>query len=197
MRTALTQVGCFGDSLHGGEPIILTVSHSIRANTYQDLVNTNVVPNVEISFESILANSFGNKNKIQMISFVWFELVNDQGQPYQGSTPTSVSISQGLNVDSFRKQVKTESPQIPSSIGAAQLIVYKNKSDLIGEDEISPLKGSTLIDPTFGPDEDHSLIVVVPIETAGTFSICVDKLANSLVRATTSKNVSPHPRQCA
>ncbi len=99
---------------------------------------------------------------------VWFHLVNKEGQAYQGSTPTSLSISQGTNVDGFRKEVKKECPQIPPSIGASQLKVYKNVAALLGEEEVLPLDEEANIgELKIGQSKKEALAVVVPAETSG------------------------------
>ena len=98
---------------------------------------------------------------------VWFQLVEKDGKPFKGSTPTSLSIAEGTNVDAFREAVKVKCAPILNSFAPSQLIVYKNKEDLLGMEEALPLKPSTPINSSLGPDEDHSLAVVVPAVEAG------------------------------
>jgi hypothetical protein len=100
---------------------------------------------------------------------VWFHLVNEEGHPHQGSTPTSLSISEGTNVDNFRKEVKKDYFPNESMLFASQLKVYKTVAALLGEEEAPPLKASTFIDSSFGPSEDNPLAVVVPAAEEGGF----------------------------
>jgi hypothetical protein len=97
---------------------------------------------------------------------VWFLLVDSNGHPYKGSSPSSVSLPPTTSViDQFRDAVKVkyDQPNFLKEIPAATLQVFKNKS-AYNEDkdkDKAPLKSSRPLDG-LGLDEDQALLVMVP-----------------------------------
>jgi hypothetical protein len=81
------------------------------------------------------------------------------GQPYKGTTASSVSLLPTNVIDQFRDAVKSKYSNTLSSIDAAQLQVYKNKSSFDAKEV--PLKSSHPLD-CLGETEEDALIVVVP-----------------------------------
>ena len=90
---------------------------------------------------------------------IYYKLVLSSGASYKGSTIDAVPVKSDGNIIHLRKAVKAENPQIPISIGPAQLTVYASKADLDNKIPITrlstPLKG-------LGKDEDSAVLVVVP-----------------------------------
>jgi hypothetical protein len=81
------------------------------------------------------------------------------GQPYKGTTASSVSLLPTNVIDQFRDAVKSKYSNTLSSIDAAQLQVYKNKSSFDAKEnnleEDSHING-------LGSSKKEALIVVVP-----------------------------------
>ncbi len=102
-------------------------------------------------------------------SLVWFLLLDSTaGEPYRGTSASSVSLPSGLVVDQFRDAVHVKNSSILTGIASSQLHVYKNKTafdkrnDDVGKEE--PL------DPTLPLGalgvKEAPLIVVVPASNA-------------------------------
>ena len=73
---------------------------------------------------------------------------------------TPVLPSNLANVSDFRRAVKADNVDILRSISPSQLRVYKNlKSFDAGQDPLDP---RSLMDPSFGKDDENALVVAVP-----------------------------------
>ena len=95
-------------------------------------------------------------------------LVNDKGQPYRGSTPTSLSISEGTNVDAFRDAVKGKCPNLLASTDASQLKVYTTVAALLGDEGVPWLDEDAILgELKIGLSKKDALAVVVPTTQAG------------------------------
>lgn len=67
---------------------------------------------------------------------IWLQLFDSDGQPYKGSSASSLSLNPWAVVDERRQAVVTKNPNMLSSVDAAQLKVFKNKTALIGKEEL-------------------------------------------------------------
>ena len=91
---------------------------------------------------------------------VWFHLVGSDGQPFMGTSCTSVPRSKSRNVDKFRDAVKLKNPNKLAAMDPSDLVVYKNLSKLKkGKDHC--MKSGSLISG-LGTTEEKALLVVVP-----------------------------------
>jgi hypothetical protein len=66
----------------------------------------------------------------QQPSLIWFQLVESDGQPYKGSSVSSVSLPPASVINGFRQAVIDANPE--SSLDASQLKIYKNKTAFDG-----------------------------------------------------------------
>jgi hypothetical protein len=90
-------------------------------------------------------------------SFIWFRLVDNNGQPYKGTSATKVSFSSSPDVDDFRDAVYLKNSPILTGITSSQLTVYINKAAFDKESPLDPTESIS----TFENKQDM-LIVVVP-----------------------------------
>ena len=95
----------------------------------------------------------------QLTRHVWYQLVESDGQPYEGSDVDFVLLSSGSLIAELTHAVHEVSPMIPIHIGRSQLRVYENESALNREEAIDP--GSSLC--SLGGLRDEPLIVAVPV----------------------------------
>ena len=102
-----------------------------------------------------------------MTSFIWFQLVDLNGQPYKATNADKVQLSTGSDVAQLRDAVKVKNSNKLSSCDAADLVVYKNKESFdkrnneVEQERKVPLKSSGLLGG-LGATEDEALIIVVP-----------------------------------
>jgi hypothetical protein len=89
-----------------------------------------------------------------------FLFSDPQGDPYKDSSFGIVTLPPKSNVCDFREAIKVKNPNQLSSVDPSQLKVYKNKAAFDRKDE--PLKLLSVLDNSFGTDEENALIVVVP-----------------------------------
>lgn len=99
------------------------------------------------------------------MTLIWFILLDRNGQPYKGTTESSVSLSPKSFVDQFRHAVYLKNSSILPGVVSSQLQVYKNKSafdnrNAVGEKE-KPLEVDSYID-NLGNSKKESLVVLVP-----------------------------------
>jgi hypothetical protein len=66
---------------------------------------------------------------------IWFHLFDSNGQPYKGSSASSLSLNPSAVIDELRQAVVNKNPNMLSSVDAAQLKVYKNKAAFIGKED--------------------------------------------------------------
>ena len=90
---------------------------------------------------------------------IWFQLVGSDGNPYMGTSATSVSDLPVTIVDTFRDAIKAKNPNKLSAFDASNLKVYKNKAAFDAKEQ--DLKSSFLISG-LGTSEEDALIVLVP-----------------------------------
>jgi len=95
------------------------------------------------------------------------QLVDSSGVSYKESSSTRVTVDDDAIIDDLRKAVKQENPQIPTTIGPAQLLVYKTREDL---DNKRPLEVDFTISG-IGQAKDTALFVVVPNDSPQGISI--------------------------
>jgi len=91
---------------------------------------------------------------------VWFVLVNDQGEPYKGTTADKVKISSESDIADFRDAVHAKNPNILIGIVPAQLLVYSNKAAF---DKGNSLEEDDSIQ-SYGGSKKDALLVAVPDE---------------------------------
>ena len=124
---------------------------------------------------------------------VWFQLVDfATGKPYKDTSVSSVLRSSFVVpvVDQFRKAVKAEHTNKLSSMDAADLLVYKNKTAFnkrnADEGKEEPLEEDSLVDG-LGTTKKEALVVVVPSSIQSgpsSFPICKIPFFNSVINAT-------------
>lgn len=95
----------------------------------------------------------------QQSDLTWFILVDTYGQPFKGTTVSSVSVSPTAVIDEFRDAVHLKNSSLLSGIVSSQLFVYRNKTDYDGKKD--PLKSSLLLNG-YGKSEEDALVVAVP-----------------------------------
>ena len=86
---------------------------------------------------------------------IYYQLVLSSGASYQRSSIDAVPVKPNANIINLRKAVKLENPQIPATIGPAQLLVYKTKADLLDPARLP-------LDPRQPLDIETEYLVVVP-----------------------------------
>ena len=127
---------------------------------------------------------------------IWYLLLDSTtGQPYKGTTADKVFLSSQADVADFRKAVKAENSHKLSSIDAADLLVYKNKTSFdkrnSDNEKEEPLEEDSYLDD-LGKSKKEALIVVVPavIPTLGQTGQIYDimTLNSSGYSSTLSKN---------
>jgi hypothetical protein len=93
-------------------------------------------------------------------TFIWFQLIGSDGQPYKGTSATKVYFNSPPDVDQFRDAVKAKyNDSHLKGVASSNLKVYENKSVFLGKEE--PLKSSVSLDGV-GKTEEEALIVIVP-----------------------------------
>ena len=93
--------------------------------------------------------------------FVWFVLVDGQGNAFDGTTASSVYIPSNYVIDQFKKEVKVEYDRYGDELAGIQpskLLVYEDRAAL---DDRRFLKSSAPL-VTLGINEENALLVVVP-----------------------------------
>jgi 5-formyltetrahydrofolate cyclo-ligase len=90
---------------------------------------------------------------------VWFQLVDQNGEPYKGTACGFVSMSPESVVHHFRDAVMAKNSVILPGIVSTQLLVYSNRKAFYQGNV--PLRSSAPLD-RLGETEDDALIVVVP-----------------------------------
>jgi hypothetical protein len=60
----------------------------------------------------------------QQPSLIWFQLVDSDGQPYKGSSASSLSLNPSAVVDELRQAAVNKNPNMLTLVDAAQLKVY-------------------------------------------------------------------------
>ena len=86
---------------------------------------------------------------------IFYQLVLSSGASYKDSSVDRVSVNANGDIINLRKAVKLENPQIPATIGPAQLLVYKTKADLLDPARLP-------LDPRQPLDIETEYLVVVP-----------------------------------
>jgi hypothetical protein len=120
---------------------------------------------------------------------VWFLLVDSDGLPYKGTSPTKVSVPSVADVDEFRSAVKAKHTNKLASVDAADLKVSKNKIAFDGNEELEvdvPIGelGSSAKDP---------IIVLVPSQgNYETLGRLLSLTLPSPVMAGSDKSISTH-----
>jgi hypothetical protein len=89
----------------------------------------------------------------------WVQLVDSSGASYKESSTTKITLDDAADVDDLRDAVKLKHPQIPATIGPAQLTVYATRADL---DNVQPITRLSTPVQGFGLDEDRPVFAVVP-----------------------------------
>ena len=96
----------------------------------------------------------------QQPPLIWFQLVDSDGQPYKGSSVSSVSLPPASVINGFRQVVINANPE--SSLDASQLKIYKNKTAFDGKEEA--LEDDCLVSG-LGLSDKEALVVLVPTPT--------------------------------
>ena len=109
----------------------------------------------------------------QQPPLIWFQLVDSDGQPYEGSSASSLSLNPSAIVDQLRQAVVNKNPNILSSVDASQLKIYKKKTAFDGKEET--LEDNCLI-AGLGLSDKEALVVLVPTPTV---SNCTTKQLQS------------------
>ncbi len=94
-----------------------------------------------------------------------FLVTDAHGNNFKNTSFDVVSFPSQLRLYAFRDAVKVKNSDSLVGISPSQLRVYKNKTSFDAGEE--PLKPRTLLDNTFGTDEENALIVVVPSLSSG------------------------------
>ena len=71
----------------------------------------------------------------QQPALIWFHLSDSNGQPYKGSSASSLSLNPSAVVDELRQAVVNKNPNMLSSVDAAQLKINKKKTAFDGKEE--------------------------------------------------------------
>lgn len=103
----------------------------------------------------------------QVSPFIWFRLVNKDGQPFQNTTPTTVLRASLVApmVDQFRKAVHREFAHAElKNVSAPTLKVFVNSKAL---KENVPMEEDALIDAEHGATKNTALLVTVPTPVSG------------------------------
>jgi hypothetical protein len=93
----------------------------------------------------------------QQPPLIWFHLFDSDGQPYKGSSMSSVSLPPASVINGFRQAVIDANPE--SSLDASQLKIYKNKTAFDGKEET--LEDDCLVSG-LGLSDKEALVVLVP-----------------------------------
>jgi hypothetical protein len=100
----------------------------------------------------------------QPFPLVWFVLVDSAtGEPYKGTSASSVSLGPDTVIDQFRDAVKAKYSNKLSSVDPGELIVYENKTAFV-EGKHNPLEEDCKVEG-FGESKKKALVVVVPSST--------------------------------
>ena len=100
--------------------------------------------------------------------FIWFLLVDSQGQPYNKTSSTKVSFTSSPDIADFCDAVRSKySDSHLQGVASSDLKVYKNKTAF--DDNEVYLKPSFLIDG-LGKTEENCLIVFVPSPLTDSFN---------------------------
>jgi len=97
---------------------------------------------------------------------IWFQLVDSDGQPYEGSSASSLSLNPSAVVDELRQAVVNKNPNILSSVDASQLKIYKNKTAFDTKEKT--LEDDCLVSG-LGLSDKEALVVLVPTPTVSNF----------------------------
>ena len=95
----------------------------------------------------------------QMEIDIYYKLVLSNGDAYKRSSVDRATVKHDADIIHLRDAVKLKNPQIPSTVGAAQLLVYKTREDL---DNKRPITRFSTPVKDLGKDEDNAVFVVVP-----------------------------------
>jgi hypothetical protein len=97
-------------------------------------------------------------------------LTDRHGEPYLETSVDLITLPSKTQVARFRDAVKTKNPNKLGSVDSSNLKVFKDKAAFeAGEKPLGPL---SLLNQTFGTDEENALIVMVS-PPAGMVSVCV------------------------
>jgi hypothetical protein len=145
--------------------VIAIIINTVIFLTFMWMRSETVTPSfLELDDEPI----FNNKPQ----RLIWFRLLinSTSGQPYRGTTASSVMLPSDFNVDQFRKTVKAEynQPGYLKDIPAGAVLVYKNSAAFTRKEH--PLNSSTILND-FGTTEDEALIVLVPTSSSSNESL--------------------------
>lgn len=92
---------------------------------------------------------------------VWVNLWDSAGFRYKGATVQSVNLQEDADVDDLRDAVKAENPNKLSSVGAAQLKVYRDADHFNARDVLEPMLYSRDL-KGLGESKEKAMIVLVP-----------------------------------
>ena len=91
----------------------------------------------------------------------WVQIVDSHGVSYNKSAIDKITLDENSDVADLRDAVKLKNPQIPSTVGAAQLTVYATLQDLLDPARLP-------LDPRQALDSVIEYLVVVPDIKQGT-----------------------------
>jgi hypothetical protein len=109
----------------------------------------------EISNEFFCQTFVGSRENV----LIWFQHVDSDGQPYEGSSASSLSLNPSAAVDELRQAVLNKNPNILSSVDASQLKIYKNKTAF--DTKENTLEDDCLVSG-LGLSDKEALVVLVP-----------------------------------
>jgi hypothetical protein len=92
-------------------------------------------------------------------------LTDRQGQAYKEVSADVITLPSKTRVAGFRKTVQAENPNKLGAVDSSDLKVYKNRAAFNERKE--PLGPLSLLNESFGTDEQNALIVVVPSPSSG------------------------------
>jgi len=96
---------------------------------------------------------------------VWFLLVDGEGQPFRGTTASSVFIPSDYVIDQFRRAVKEEYKDSHlKGIAPSDLVVYANKEAF--ERKGAPLGSRDKIGEELGRNDELYVVVPEPLSAA-------------------------------
>ena len=116
-------------------------------------------------------------------AIIWFQLIGSDGKPFKGIGANKVSLTSITDLADLQKAVKAENANSLSSVDAAQLNVYKNKTEYDLKKE--PLDPTLSLDG-LGSKEEMLIVLVPPSANYSTqlFSPCKIAFYNNLCMAT-------------
>ena len=92
---------------------------------------------------------------------IYYKLVLSNGDAYKRSSVDRATVKHDADIIHLRDAVKLKNPQIPSTVGAAQLTVYATLQDLLDPARLP-------LDPRQALDSVIEYLVVVPDIKQGT-----------------------------